>query len=262
MGATTILGVFETSADAARALEELRTNNIALIDTSLVTQDTAQHGGLNAPEGAVVGAAWGGLVGLVALVIPGIGPFIAGGAIAAALTGAAAGAVVGGISGALIHNANVPEAEAKQYEHAVKSGKTLLIIKTEEANALDVRRILVRDGAESLREDETDMLGRGASEVMMYSELGGPVPKRSVPHGDVDLQPVPNTVQVASTATYEREIAANHELDLDDTTTPQAALEEVDFDSAKQPGTTLENGARVVSYAEEATAPKPAPGHK
>ena len=111
----------------------------------------------------VFGAAWGGLVGLVALAIPGIGPFIAGGAIAAALTGAAAGAAVGGIAGALIHSANLPETAAKRYETMVHTGKTIVAVRADETDALAVRRILAHDGAESIRENQTDMLHRWRS---------------------------------------------------------------------------------------------------
>ena len=49
---------------------------------------TGTSGDVSAGEGAAVGAVWGGLVGLAALLIPGVGPFIAFGALGAALTGA------------------------------------------------------------------------------------------------------------------------------------------------------------------------------
>jgi len=51
-----------------------------------------------AGSGAVLGGALGWLVGIGALAIPGIGPFIAAGPIVAALAGVGVGGAVGGIS--------------------------------------------------------------------------------------------------------------------------------------------------------------------
>ena len=49
-----------------------------------------------------VGGGLGWLVGIGALAIPGVGPFIAAGPIMAALAGAAVGAAAGGLTGALV----------------------------------------------------------------------------------------------------------------------------------------------------------------
>ncbi|MEO8026753.1 MAG: DUF3341 domain-containing protein, partial [Bryobacteraceae bacterium] len=87
------------------------------------TKDFALSKSTKAPEGAsagaasgaVLGGALGWLVGIGALAIPGIGPFIAAGPIVAALTGVGIGATVGGLSGALV-GMGIPEYEAKRYE--------------------------------------------------------------------------------------------------------------------------------------------------
>jgi hypothetical protein len=50
----------------------------------------------------------GWLVGIGALAIPGVGPFIAAGPIMAALAGAGVGAAVGGLAGALV-GMGIPE---------------------------------------------------------------------------------------------------------------------------------------------------------
>ena len=63
----------------------------------------------------------GWIVGIGALAIPGVGPFIAAGPILAALGGAAIGAAAGGIAGGLI-GLGIPELEAKRYEGKVKEG--------------------------------------------------------------------------------------------------------------------------------------------
>src|SRR5207249_8369893 len=63
------------------------------------------HGYTESAEGAAVGAGLGGLVGMLAgmagLTVPGIGPLLAAGPLAAALSGLITGGVTGAIAGAL-----------------------------------------------------------------------------------------------------------------------------------------------------------------
>jgi uncharacterized membrane protein len=180
--ATTILGVFDDPQAARRAMDELRVSSLDLDDVSVVSRATErgavmgseEH--IGAGEGAAVGAVWGGLVGLAALLIPGVGPFIAGGAIFAALTGAATGAVVGGVAGALMDTTGLPEAEARGYETMVHSGKTLVAVKTRDENSIEVRRILASAGANSVRDNQTDLTSSTAPvHVAMYDEGGNRV---------------------------------------------------------------------------------------
>jgi uncharacterized membrane protein len=155
--ATTLIGVFDDPAAARRAIDALRASPMELDDVSIVSRgEDGEH--LSAGEGAAIGAVWGGLVGLAALLIPGVGPFIAGGALFAALTGAATGAVVGGIAGALI-DAGLGEEEARGYETMVHEGKTLVAVKSREEDAAEVRRMLAQAGANSIRDNQTDVTG-------------------------------------------------------------------------------------------------------
>jgi len=102
------------------------------------TRDFAHVHHTKAPEGAIAGVGTGGvfggalglLVGIGALVIPGLGPFIAAGPLLAALSGAAAGAALGGVAGALV-GMGIPEIEAKRYEGKIKGGNLLLSVHTE-----------------------------------------------------------------------------------------------------------------------------------
>lgn len=99
------------------------------------TRDFAHHKDTKAPEGTTVGVTAGGaiggalgvLVGVGALAIPGLGPFIAAGPIMAGLAGLGVGGAVGGLVGALV-GMGIPEYEAKRYEGRVKDGGTLLSI--------------------------------------------------------------------------------------------------------------------------------------
>src|SRR5918911_1322843 len=103
------------------------------------SKDFAHEHHTKAPEGAAAGAGTGGLlggalgwlVGIGALAIPGLGPFIAAGPIMAALSGAAAGAALGGLTGALI-GWGIPEYEAKRYEGKIREGNILISVHTED----------------------------------------------------------------------------------------------------------------------------------
>lgn len=106
-------------------------------------RDFAHEKNTKAPEGAITGAGTGGvlggalgwLVGIGALAIPGVGPFIAAGPIMAALSGAAIGAAAGGVAGALI-GMGVPELEAKRYEGKLKQGNILISVHTENSDQI------------------------------------------------------------------------------------------------------------------------------
>lgn len=136
-----IVGIFDTEQEATRAIEGLQSQGFHNDDISVVTRDRdelnsiSEDTGTMAPEGVATGAATGGVVGGVAgllagigaLAIPGIGPILAAGPIAATLTGAAVGAGAGGLVGGLI-GLGIPEDEAKEYEGYVDSGKILVLV--------------------------------------------------------------------------------------------------------------------------------------
>jgi hypothetical protein len=129
---------------AIRIVEQLKAAGFSANDISVLfpdktgTKDFAHEHHTKAPEGAAAGAGTGGilggalgwLVGIGALAIPGLGPFIAAGPIMAALSGAAAGAALGGIAGALI-GLGIPEYEAKRYEGKIKEGHVLISVHTD-----------------------------------------------------------------------------------------------------------------------------------
>ena len=181
--ANTILGIFDDPTAARRAVETLRAGPLELDDVSIISRTTesgvatGNSDDVSASQGATVGAVWGGLVGLAALLIPGVGPFIALGALGAALTGVVTGAVVGGISAALIDFGGIPADAARGYEQQVHSGKTLVAVKARDEHALEVRRVLAAAGADSIRDNQTDITGSAdaAVRVAMYDGSGQPV---------------------------------------------------------------------------------------
>jgi outer membrane lipoprotein SlyB len=114
---------------------------------------------MTAGEGLTVGAVWGGLVGLAALAIPGIGPLVTSNIFAAALTGAVAGAATGGIAGALIDAASVPEEHARVYEDRVRTGGTLVTAQVDDGMAMQARSILQSAGAEDFNWEDPNTFG-------------------------------------------------------------------------------------------------------
>jgi len=139
--------------------EEFSNNDIsALFPDKTGTRDFAVEKGTKAPEGAATGAgsgallggALGWLAGIGALAIPGVGPFVAAGPIAAALGGAAVGGAVGGITGSLI-GLGIPEYEAKRYEGKIKEGGILISVHTDDSEEMKVaKRIFEQSGAQDI----------------------------------------------------------------------------------------------------------------
>jgi uncharacterized protein (TIGR02271 family) len=78
---------------------------------------------------------------LGALAIPGIGPVIAAGPLAAALAGAGVGAVTGGIIGALI-DLGVPEESAHVYAESVRRGNILVAAQVDDNRVQEATRIM------------------------------------------------------------------------------------------------------------------------
>jgi hypothetical protein len=162
--AQAVFGLAKNEDDAIRIVEHLKAAGFSSNDISVLfpdktgTKDFAHEYHTKAPEGAAAGASTGGilggalgwLVGIGALAIPGLGPFIAAGPIMAALSGAAAGAALGGIAGALI-GLGIPEYEAKRYEGKIKEGYVLISVHTDDRTERSrARQIFEQAGAEDV----------------------------------------------------------------------------------------------------------------
>jgi len=129
------VGVFDDRDDAQDAINALRdagflpdTISVLARDRDMagaIADDTGTEAGAGAAAGAMAGGVLGGiagwLVGIGALAIPGVGPIIAAGPLAATLGGIAVGAAGGGIIGALT-GAGVPEEEARYYDEEFRRG--------------------------------------------------------------------------------------------------------------------------------------------
>ncbi len=173
----TITGLFDTLSDAQSAANELIDRGISREDISMVVRDASvrqQEVGEEHPmssgavSGSVVGGAVGLLVGAGLLAIPGIGPVLAIGPLAAAIgtlgaaagstaLGAGIGASVGGLAGALIGH-GVPEESAHIYAEGVRRGGVLLTVSIDAAmdERVDVDAVLHRYGAVDINQRSKD----------------------------------------------------------------------------------------------------------
>ncbi|MEO8286942.1 MAG: hypothetical protein ABI670_10960 [Chloroflexota bacterium] len=103
----------------------------------------------SAVVGAGVGSVAGLLAGIAALAIPGVGPLIAAGPIAAALGGMLAGGAAGGIIGALA-TVGVPEEFARTYAASIQEGQILVSVRTSALGQDAVERVLVANGGQEV----------------------------------------------------------------------------------------------------------------
>jgi hypothetical protein len=164
MSNTAVFGIYRDTVALGGGLERLKAAGFRSTDVSVLmpenigTKDFIHKKDTKAPEGAtaggfsggVVGGVLGWLVGVGALAIPGLGPFIAAGPIVTLLAGVGAGGAVGGLLGALI-GAGIPEYEAKRYEGRVKSGGILLSVHCDSSEwQKRAKEILEQTGAEDI----------------------------------------------------------------------------------------------------------------
>jgi heat induced stress protein YflT len=164
-----VTAVFDNTAQAERAVTELRRRGVSDAQLSFVarregtveTRSGAEGAGERAGKGALAGAGVGALFGLAAALIPGIGPFVTAGALASALgvTGGAvaSGAIVGGVSGGIagaLTKAGFTREEAEYYGPAVERGDVLVAVDTTTAGVTsdsDVRSVLEQHGGRTYR---------------------------------------------------------------------------------------------------------------
>lgn len=184
---TAVFGIYADTDALADGLAGLKEKNFRNTDISVLypenvgSKDLAHEKNTKAPEGATAGAGTGAaiggilgwLVGIGAIAIPGLGPFIAAGPIMAALAGAGAGGALGGVTGALI-GLGIPEYEAKRYEGRIRKGGILLSVHCDDsAWTKKAKMVLEETGA-----DDISSTGESAAD---YAKSEKPVPRsRSV----------------------------------------------------------------------------------
>ena len=172
----TITRLFDNYSDAKSAVHDLEALGVAHDDLSIVANNAdGTHGehrdddrdGVNdhgdvsrgTSTGALLGGAGGLLAGVGLLAIPGLGPIVAAGWLAATAVGAgigaAGGAATGGIVGALKEAGHTDE-EAQVYSEGVRRGGTLLSARVPDEMVGQAEAILKRHSS-------VDAATRGAS---------------------------------------------------------------------------------------------------
>ncbi len=178
--AKTVVGLFDTAAEAQNVVQSLVNGGFTREDISILANNrdgttsdtagsaTAEGAGAGAVGGGVLGGVLGLLVGVGALAIPGIGPVLAAGPLAAALgaagastlVGAGIGAAAGGIIGALV-GAGIPEEDAGFYAEGVRRGGTLVMVKSSDEMAQQAYDIMTSAGAVDVERRGSDWRSSG-----------------------------------------------------------------------------------------------------
>ncbi|SFB61718.1 conserved domain-containing protein [Cohnella sp. OV330] len=155
-----VVGVFDSEQAVISAIEDLKALGYGSDQISVVSKnkkelkDIHEETGTKAPQGIATGAATGGVLGGVTgllagiglLAVPGIGPLLAAGPIAATLSGAAIGAGAGGLVGGLI-GLGIPKEEAERYNEYVNDHKLLVIVDADTSRQGRVYDIFRRYGS-------------------------------------------------------------------------------------------------------------------
>lgn len=162
-----VIGTFDSRNQAERAVDELKKKGFSEDKVSVVAKEERVRGGERGGggergeggltmargndltggtlTGGAIGGATGLLAGLGALAIPGIGPIIAAGPIAAGLTGAVTGGIVGGLV-----DLGIPEERSRFYEGKIREGKILAVVKADDNTVDNARDVLSRFGAKDI----------------------------------------------------------------------------------------------------------------
>jgi hypothetical protein len=161
-----VSAMFDSEAEAERAVSELRQIGVNDSDLSLIAQSkgtmtTREGGGEVTGEehssilrGILGGGALGAGLGVAALAIPGVGPLAALGAIAASAVpeavaiGAVAGAAVGTFNETLKKH-GVSDEDANYYGDRLKGGGVLVTVNTGAVDAQQAQDTLYRNGGHS-----------------------------------------------------------------------------------------------------------------
>jgi hypothetical protein len=149
----TISRVYDSYAQARAAVSAVEAAGVPTSEVSLVANkyvsadyvdvDDVSKSAVGLGIGGVVGGGAGLLAGLGMLAIPGLGPVVAAGWLAAAAVVAVAGATAGGLVGALV-DAGESNDHAHVYSESVRRGGTLVTARVQDQDGTRVMAIMDR----------------------------------------------------------------------------------------------------------------------
>jgi uncharacterized protein (TIGR02271 family) len=162
--AKTVIGLFDNRGEARNVVQELLEGGFTKDDISVMSKELDDNRqkvveyveedgheqiedmAKGAGTGAAIGGAAGLLLSLTSLAIPGIGPVLAAGPIAAIIAGAGIGATAGGLISGLTR-LGVPDEDAKHYAEGLRRGGTLVSVNAPDEGAARAVAIMKRHGA-------------------------------------------------------------------------------------------------------------------
>jgi len=161
--AKTVIGLFDDRAEARAVVQELLDEGFTRDDISVMSKkaddservveyveedghEQVEDMAKGAGTGAAIGGAAGLLLSLTSLAIPGIGPVLAAGPLAAIIAGAGIGATAGGLISGLTR-LGVPDNDADYYAEGVRRGGTLVSVNAADERAGGVVALMKRHGA-------------------------------------------------------------------------------------------------------------------
>lgn len=153
-----VLALFPDSGGASAAARAVRELGVDRRDLSIVARSHAVEGELaerlggspgvemeDSRTAAVLGDLGGHLLAAIGLVLPGVGPIIAGGPLAAGL-GEAAGHVAGGLP-SILQKSGLPRGDAERWGESIEQGAILLGVHVRAGDVDTVRASLERSKA-------------------------------------------------------------------------------------------------------------------
>jgi hypothetical protein len=123
-------------------LQHLRNRGFTPSEVSVLLRENPDTKNISLKEDAIRGAETGGLLGgvlgwiagLSALMIPGLGAFVAAGPLLSALGGAAVGGAVGGLAGGsgAFARLGLPADDARRFEELIRNGAILIAVHSDD----------------------------------------------------------------------------------------------------------------------------------
>jgi hypothetical protein len=154
---SSVVGVYRHIDDAEDAVQKLSEGGFPIQHVSIVTKDLGTerkvHGFVtscdvaksSARTGAWVGGIFGALVGAAFLWVPGVGPMIVAGSLAAAMLGGVEGAVAGAAAAGILGwltSLGISKEHILKYEESVRAGRCLVIAHGTPEETAKARQIL------------------------------------------------------------------------------------------------------------------------
>jgi len=181
------------------------------------TVDTSDDAGNRAGESATGGIVTGGLIGgalaAASLLIPGVGPVLAGGILATIIGGAAAGGAVGGLLGMLV-GSGIPDEEARYYESEFNEGRILVTVNAG-GRYQEVRDVLVRHGAYDIESGRGTTTGTVTSDIAPVGTARTDVTDRdTVRLHEERLRPTTETVKAGEVSVGKDVVTEHREMEV------------------------------------------------